>query len=81
MRIIESRTRGHIQLYGTAYGLAWKQISSRQKREQPDLALWLHAFIRRQINDGANDPSFISSEALKALDERSEPETPKPQEN
>jgi hypothetical protein len=38
--------------------------------------LLLHASIRRQLEKGATDPSFIASEALKALEE-SEPGTPK----
>jgi hypothetical protein len=39
--------------------------------EQPDIALRLHASIRRQLKKkGATDASFIASEALKALDEK-----------
>ena len=40
-------------------------MSPLQKREQPDLPLWLHAFIRREIKKGATDASVIASEALK----------------
>ena len=50
--------------------MALGRISFLQKREQPDLASWLHHFIRHEIKEGATDPSVIASEALKALDER-----------
>jgi hypothetical protein len=63
-----------IELYNSTYSLAWKHISERQKREQPNMARRLHDSIRRQLNDGATEPLFIASEALKALDE-SEPGT------
>ena len=62
-----------IELYSLAYRTAWRRFSP-QKREQPNLALWLHAFIRRQIKKGATDPLFIATEAFKALGE-SEPGT------
>ena len=55
----------HIELYGSTYGLAWKQISALQKREQPNIALRLHAAIRRQIENGEIDPLFIVSKALR----------------
>jgi hypothetical protein len=64
-----------IELYSLAYRTAWRRFSPLQKREQPNLALWLHAFIRRQIKTGATDPLFIATEALKAVDKRSEPGT------
>jgi hypothetical protein len=54
----------HIELYGSAYRLALKQLSAPQKREQPDIVLHLHASIRRQIKEGATDPLSIASEAL-----------------
>jgi hypothetical protein len=62
----------NIQLYGLAYRIAWKHISPLQKREQPNLPLWLHAFIRRQLKEGARDPFSIAFKALKALAERSD---------
>jgi hypothetical protein len=68
----KSHTGQNIQLYGLAYSTAWGRISSHQKSEQPDLALWLHASIRRQIKEGASDPFSIAFEALKALAERNE---------
>ena len=43
---------------------------------QPDIALQLHASIRRQIKEGATDPSFIASEAVKPVEKGSEPGTP-----
>ena len=64
----------NIELYNSAYGLAWKHISEHQKRERPDIARGLHDSIRRLLKDGETEPLFIASEALKALDE-SEPGT------
>jgi hypothetical protein len=64
------KTAKNIELYTSAYTLAWKQISSLQRREQPDTPLRLHASIRQQRKKGATDPRFIATEALKALDER-----------
>ena len=66
----------NIELYNSAFSLAWKHISERQKRERPNIARRLHDSIRGQLKDGATDPLFIASEALKALEE-SEPEPPK----
>ena len=66
----------NIELYNSAFSLAWKHISERQKRERPNIARLLHDSIRGQLKDGATDPLFIASEALKALEE-SEPEPPK----
>jgi hypothetical protein len=63
----------NIELYNSAYSLAWKLISELQKREQPEIARRLHDSIRRQLEDGATQPLFIASDALKALNEKSEP--------
>ena len=57
-------TARNIELYSLAYRLALKQISELQKPEQPNIALRLHASIRRQLKKGANDPFFIAVEAL-----------------
>jgi hypothetical protein len=65
----------NIQLYGLAYRIAWEQISPVRKREQPDIALRLHASIRRQLQKGATDPLFIATEAFKALNKETEPGT------
>ena len=59
----------NIQLYGLAYRIAWKQISSIRRREQPDISLRLHASIRRQLDEGATDPLFIATEAFKDFGE------------
>jgi hypothetical protein len=64
----------NIELYNSAYSLAWKHISERQKRERPDIARRLHDSIRRLLKDGETESLFIASEALKALEE-SEPGT------
>jgi hypothetical protein len=59
----------NVQLYGSAYRIALKYVPLLQKREQPNLALRLHASIRRQLKEGATDPHFIATEALKTVDE------------
>lgn len=53
----------YIELYGSAYQLALKHLSALQKREQPYIALQLHASIRLQIKEGATDLVSIASEA------------------
>jgi hypothetical protein len=67
-------TGQNIELYSSAYRIAWKQISPVRKREQPDISLRLHASIRRQLKEVATDPLFIATEAFKALGD-SEPGT------
>jgi hypothetical protein len=69
------KTAKNIELYSSAYRIAWKQISPLRKREQPDISLRLHASIRLQVRKGATNPVVIASEALKALGE-SEPGAP-----
>jgi hypothetical protein len=59
----------NIERYNSAYRLAWKHISELQKRVNSNIALRLHNSIRRQLQEGATEPLFIASEALKALDE------------
>jgi hypothetical protein len=66
----------NIELYSSAYRMALGRISFLQKREQPDLASWLHDFIRHEIKDGATDPSTIATKALNALDERARSRSP-----
>ena len=43
------------------------QIPLLRKREQPEIALRLHAAIRSQIKKGATDPLFVASEALRDI--------------
>jgi hypothetical protein len=74
------KTARNIDLYSSAYRIAWKQISPLRKRENPDISLQLHASIRRQLNEGATDPLSIATEAFKVLGE-SVPGTLKPQES
>jgi hypothetical protein len=62
-------TARNIDIYSTAYRIAWKQISRIRRRTQPDISLRLHASIRRQVNEGATDPLFIATEAFKDLGE------------
>jgi hypothetical protein len=62
-------TAQNVELYSSAYRIAWKQISPVRKREQPDISLRLHACIGRQLKDGATDPLFIATEAFRALGE------------
>jgi hypothetical protein len=59
----------NIELYNSAYDLAWKHISELEKREQPEIARRLHDSIRRQLSDGVTEPLFIALEAFKALDD------------
>jgi hypothetical protein len=75
------RTARNIELYISAYRLAWMRLSLLQKCEQPDISLRLHDSIRDQIKEGAIDPSSIASEALRDIDKSSEPGTLKPQES
>ena len=50
--------------------MALGRISFLQKSEHPDLASWLHDFIRQEIKEGAIDPSDIAAKALNALNEK-----------
>ena len=56
-----------MQLYSSAYKLAWKQIPRAEKRARPDISLRVHASIRRQLKAGANDPDAIAFVALKEI--------------
>ena len=58
----------NIELYNSAYRLAWKHVSEVQKRETPNIAWRLHDFIRREFKNGASEPLLIASEALKGID-------------
>jgi hypothetical protein len=57
-----------IELYNSAYSLAWKHVSELRKREKPNIASRLHDSIRRQIKEGATEPLFIASEALRDVE-------------
>jgi len=50
--------------YSSAYQLAWRQIPPAERRARPDISLRIHASIRRQLKDGADDP-HVASAALK----------------
>ena len=58
-----------VESYNLAYQLAWKHISEDEKRRQPNVARLLHDSIRRQLSEGATEPIFIASEALKDVGE------------
>ena len=60
-----------VELYNQAYKLAWKYICEDHKREQLDIARHLHDYIRQRIKEGATDPVFIASEALKDIERTS----------
>jgi len=60
-----SETGQKVQLYSSAYKLAWEQISSAERREHPDIPLRIHASIRRQLRAGETDAQTIAFEALK----------------
>ena len=61
----------NVELYILAYKLAWKYISEDHKHERPDIARHLHDYIRHQLKEGATDPVFIASEALKDVERTS----------
>ena len=67
VRTGKKTTARHIELYSSAYKLAWTQIFALQKCGQARIALGLHASIRRQLREGATDPLLIASEALSDL--------------
>ena len=54
-----------IELYSSAYKLAWEQISSAERRAHPDISLRIHASIRRQLKQGETDPRRIAFAAIK----------------
>ena len=58
-------TAKRIELYSTAYKLAWPQVPALQRRERPDISLRIHASIRRQLKEGETDPRRIAFTALK----------------
>ena len=58
----------NIELFNEAYRLASKHISELQKHEQPNITLRLYDSIRRQLREGATEPLFIASEALKDVE-------------
>jgi hypothetical protein len=61
----KSETGLKVQLYSSAYKLAWEQISSAERRERPQIPLRIHASIRRQLKAGETDARTIAFEALK----------------
>jgi len=63
-----------IELYSSAYKLAWEQISSAERRAHPDISLRIHASIRRQLKQGEMDPRRIAFAAIK---DSLVPDTPK----
>jgi hypothetical protein len=58
----------NIELYNSAYSLAWKHVSEVQKRGKPNIAWRLDESIRREIKKGATEPLFIASEALRDVE-------------
>jgi hypothetical protein len=68
-RTIEAMTVAQqIELYNSAYSLAWKHVSELRKREKPNIASRLHDSIRREIKQGATEPLFIASQALRDVE-------------
>ena len=64
-----------IELYNSAFRLAWPHISERQKREQSDMAQRLHDSITRLIKEGASLDVLIASEAIDELTGRGSKES------
>src|SRR5262249_49786278 len=58
-------TLRRVELYSSAYKLAWEQISSTERRERPNIPLLIHASIRRQLKAGVTDAHLIAFKALK----------------
>ena len=58
----------NIELYNSAFSVAWKHVSELQKRGKPNIASRLHESIRLQITKGATEPLFIASEALRDVE-------------
>jgi hypothetical protein len=54
-----------IELYSSAYKLAWEQISPAERRAHPDISLRIDASIRRQLKQGEVDPRSIAFAAIK----------------
>ena len=63
----------NIELYQLAYRLAWPYVSEFQKIADPHIAMHLHDAIRRQLKQGAAEPVFIASEALRGIDKLNGP--------
>src|SRR5262249_27273132 len=56
----KSETLRRVELYSSAYKLAWEQISSTERRERPNIPLLIHASIRRQLKAGVTDAHLIA---------------------
>ena len=61
----KGETARRIELYSSAYQLVWEKIPPADRRARPDISLRVHASIRRQLKNGADDPHGIASAALK----------------
>ncbi len=57
-----------IETFNLAFQLAWKYISEDRKRTQSNIARRLDGSIRRQLKEGAIEPVFIASEALRDIE-------------
>ena len=64
----DGRDTRKIKSYNLAYRLAWEHISEHQKREHQDILRRLDESIKRQVNEGATEPVFIASEALRDIE-------------
>jgi len=71
----KGQTAQKVELYNSAYKLAWEQISSAQRRQPSDISLRIHASIRRQLEVGATDPFIMASTALEDIDEKRDSDT------
>jgi hypothetical protein len=54
-----------VEIYGSAYKLAWEQVPPAEKSARPDISLRIHASIRGQLKAGATNPNAIAFVALK----------------
>jgi hypothetical protein len=54
-----------VEVYNAAFKIALAQIPPLQLRERPDIALRIHASIRRQLKEGQIDARTIAFTALR----------------
>jgi hypothetical protein len=57
-----------IERFNIAYRLAWKYVPEGVTRERTSFARRLHDSISRQLREGASEPVFIASVALKEME-------------
>jgi hypothetical protein len=64
LAIVMAGIARNIELYNSAFRLAWQHIPEDQKRYDSNASRRLHDSIRRQISEGASLDVLIASVAL-----------------